>query len=95
MVNNIDQYLESLKKALDGCDSATIQDALADAEEHLSNAIEQGLEESDKVIESDILSKVIEKYGSPEEVANAYRYIEGRIRPAFARSQVPSNRSGF
>ena len=95
MINSIDQYLDSLKTELKGCDSATIQDALSDAEEHLRTAIEKGLEESDKVVEADILSNVIEKYGSPDEIANAYRDIEDRIRPAFARNQVSSNKSAL
>ncbi|MBU0529821.1 sensor domain-containing protein [bacterium] len=93
MINSIDEYLNSLKKELKGCDSATIQDALSDAEEHLRTAIDKGLEESDKVVEADILSEVIEKYGAPDEIANAYRDIEDRIRPAFARDQVSSNKS--
>jgi uncharacterized membrane protein len=93
MINSIDGYLKSLKDALKGCDSATIQDALSDAEEHLRTAIEKGLEESDKVVEADILSNIIEKYGSPDEIASAYRDIEDRIRPAFARTPVSSNKS--
>lgn len=93
MINSIDEYLDSLKKELEGCDSATIQDALSDAEEHLRTAIDKGLEESNKVVEADVLSNVIEKYGTPNEIANAYRDIEYRIRPAFARTQVSSNKS--
>lgn len=93
MINSIDRYLDSLKKELKGCDSATIQDALSDAEEHLRTAIEKGLEDSDKVVEADILSNVIEKYGTPNEIANAYRDIEYRIRPAFARTQVLGGKS--
>lgn len=95
MINSIDGYLKSLKEALKGCDSATIQDALSDAEEHLRTAIEQGLEESDKVVEADILLNIIEKYGTPNEIATAYRDIEDRIRPAFARTQVSSKQSIF
>ncbi|MFC1760395.1 sensor domain-containing protein, partial [Candidatus Neomarinimicrobiota bacterium] len=93
MINSIDVYLESLKKELKGCDNATIQDALSDAEEHLRTAIDNGLKESDKVVEADILTEVINKYGAPDEIANAYRDIEDRIRPAFARTQVSSNKS--
>ncbi len=93
MINSIDGYLDSLKKELNGCDSATIQDALSDAEEHLRTAIDQGLEESDKVVEADILANVIEKYGTPDETANAYRDMEERLKPAFARPQVSSNKS--
>jgi uncharacterized membrane protein len=93
MINSIDGYLDSLKIALKGCDSATIQDALSDAEEHLRTAIRQGLEESDKVVEADILLNVIEKYGTPDEIATAYRDIEDRIRPAFERTRVTNNKS--
>ena len=39
MIKSIDEYLDSLKNSLKGCDSATIQDALADAEEYLRTAI--------------------------------------------------------
>jgi len=85
MSHSIDDYLNSLKLALKGCDSATIQDALADAEEHLRTAIELGLEESDKVVEGDILESVIDKYGTPDEIATAYRDMEERLRPPLAR----------
>ncbi|NHZ86892.1 MAG: hypothetical protein GWP19_13625 [Planctomycetia bacterium] len=93
MINSIDGYLDSLKEALKGCDSATIQDALADAEEHLRTAIDKGLEESDKVIEDDILSNIIEKYGTPDEIANAYRDIEDHIKPVLSRTQVSNGKS--
>ena len=33
-------YLQDLKAALKGADKATVQDALADAEEHLRTALE-------------------------------------------------------
>lgn len=95
MINSIDGYLDSLKEELQGCDGATIQDALSDAEEHLRTAIDKGLEESDKVVEADILLNIIEKYGSPDEIANAYRDIEDHIRPAFVRTQVSSNKSAL
>lgn len=85
MIKSIDEYLNSLKNALKGCDSATVQDALADAEEYLRTAIESGLEESDKVVEGDILDEVIEKYGTPDEIATAYRDMEERFRPPLAR----------
>ncbi len=93
MINSIDEYLDSLKTELKGCDNATIQDALADAEEHLRTAIDKGLEQSDKVVEADILTEVISKYGTPNETANAYRDMEDRIQPAFARTRVQSNKS--
>ena len=93
MVNSIDEYLKSLKQALSGCDNATQQDALADAEEHLRTAIESGLEESDKVLESDILNEVIEKYGTPDEIAAAYREMENKLHPPLARTKQVADRS--
>jgi len=95
MINSIDEYLKSLKNELKGCDNATVQDALSDAEEHLRTAIDSGLKESDKVVEADILSEVIEKYGEPDEIANAYRDFEDRIKPAFARKKVYIKKSFF
>ena len=92
MVNSIDQYLKLLKKELVGCDSATIQDALADAEEHLRLAIEGGLEVSDKVVEADILAEVIDKYGTPQETAHAYKDMEIRISPPMARIKTVANK---
>ena len=93
MINSIDQYLESLKKELVGCDGATIQDALSDAEEHLRTAIEKGLEDSDKVVEADILDDIIGKYGTPSETANAYRDMEVRLSPPMARKKTTNNKS--
>ena len=40
MINSIEEYLNLLKIKLAGSDRATIQDALADAEEHLRAALE-------------------------------------------------------
>ncbi len=93
MVNSIDEYLKALRQALSGCDNATLQDALADAEEHLRTAIESGLEESDKVLESDILNEVIEKYGTPDEIAAAYREMEDKLHPPLARTKQTVDRS--
>jgi hypothetical protein len=82
-----------LKQALQGSDSATLQDALSDAEEYLRNALDGVRETSPAMTEVDALPKIIEEYGSPEEVASAYREIERR-QPTFlsapARSSSPS-----
>ena len=93
MIKSIDEYLGSLKAALAGSDNATIQDALADAEEHLRTAIESGLSESDKVLEEDILTEVIEKYGTPDEIAAAYKDMEEKIYPPLARKEQIKERS--
>jgi len=79
-METIEHYLAQLRKELSGCDRATIQDALSDAEEYLRTALENEMENSSS--EADALTRVIEKYGSPAEIAAAYREIEDRIRPA-------------
>ena len=85
MIRSIDDYLSQLKKELHGCDRATIQDALSDAEEHLRTALDSATAQDAAVSEADALSQIIESYGMPEEVAAAYREIEHRITPALAQ----------
>ncbi len=85
MSKNIDAYLEQLKAELSGCDPATVQDALSDAEEHLRTALDSALEEA-VATEAEALPGIIESYGSPQEIAAAYKEIETRTRPALAQS---------
>jgi uncharacterized membrane protein len=89
MIQSIDNYLSKLKKELSGCDRATIQDALSDAEEYLRTALNSATSNDDSISEADVLSQIIEKYGLPEEVATAYRQIEHRITPALAQPSYP------
>ncbi len=63
MINNIEEYLEQLRKELAGCDPATVHDALSDSEEYLRMALGADTD----------LQSIIEKYGTPEEVAAGYR----------------------
>ena len=84
MIDSVEGYLAKLKKELAGCDPAITQDALADAEEHLRNALEQVPGPVKEVSEAEALIPIIEKYGSPEEIASAYREIESLTQPALA-----------
>jgi uncharacterized membrane protein len=86
MIQTIEEYLSKLKKELAGCDRATIQDALSDAEEYLRTALDREMVETD-LSESEILPRIVEKYGSPEETAFAYREIENRLSPALATTK--------
>ncbi|MFC2072277.1 sensor domain-containing protein [Chloroflexota bacterium] len=89
MIQNIDNYLSRLKKELTGCDRATIQDALSDAEEYLRTALNNAMSNDSTISETDALSQILEKYGTPEEVAIAYREIEQHLTPALAESSYP------
>jgi len=86
MIKSVEEYLRQLKKELAGCDRATIQDALSDAEEYLRNT----LETRPDLAEADALLPIIEKYGAPDEVAAAYREIESRVPATLA----PARHSG-
>jgi uncharacterized membrane protein len=72
----IDDYLVKLKTALAGADRATIQDALSDAEEHLTTALEQAIEKEPGLAAEAALPAIIETYGAPAEVAAAYKEME-------------------
>lgn len=85
MIKSVEEYLRQLRKELAGCDRATIQDALSDAEEYLRNTLELALEARPDLAEADALLLIIEKYGAPREIAAAYKEIESRTPPAFAR----------
>ena len=85
MINSIEQYLTELKKELAGSDRATVQDALADAEEYLRTALDNAMKGNSPVSEAEALAQIIEKYGQPKEIAAAYKAIESRIPPAFYR----------
>ena len=92
MIQSINEYLYQLKKELTGSDSATIQDALSDAEEHLRTALNSAIESQPSVSEADALPLIIEKYGLPADVAMAYREIEVRVQPAFMRPEHTDRR---
>ena len=78
MNRQIEEYLKALKAELSGSDSATIRDAVADAEDHLNTALSASGENDPDRNEAEALSVIIEQYGTPEETAAAYREVERR-----------------
>jgi len=76
MNREIHDYLVKLKAALAGADPATIRDALSDAEEHLTTALEQALEKEPGTDAGTAVGRIVETYGGPEEVAAAYKEME-------------------
>ena len=75
---SIDDYLRALRTALAGADPALIQDALYDAEEHLRA---EGAAHPGKA-EAELLEQIARSYGTPEEIAAAYRDTEVRVSAA-------------
>ncbi len=82
----INSYLADLKAALTGADKATVQDALADAEEHLRTALETEKAEKEDLVENEALGNIIQEYGEPTEIAEAYKTWEGSLPAALAET---------
>jgi len=94
MIKSVDDYLTQLKNELAGSDLATIQDALSDAEEYLRTALSNAQQDHPETPEVEALPAIVDEFGSPEEIAGAYRQIEARIQPTLNHAVQPSsNRS--
>lgn len=89
MFNTIEEYLEALKSEMQESDAALIQDAKADAREHLSMALEVAHEKTPEASDTDALKTIIEEYGTPEETASAYKEIERRTSPSLKQPVKP------
>ena len=92
MIKSIEEYLDQLKTELKDSDVATVQDALADAEEHLRAALANLKQEQPEASEEEALGQVIEQYGTPDETASAYKEVERLTHPILV-SGNPKNQS--
>ncbi len=84
-MTSIEEYLKELKSALKGSDSATLQDALSDAEEHLRSSVAGLRETQPELSEAEALEKAVRQYGTPSETAAAYAEVERRTGPLSRR----------
>jgi uncharacterized membrane protein len=84
----VEQYLDALRTALKDADPALVQDALYDAEEHLRAELAAHTGDA----EGDVLARIVQSYGAPDEVAEAYRVNEATIQKAL-RTPAPRARS--
>lgn len=87
MFNSIEEYLKALKLALKGSDAALIQDALNDAESHLRQEQKQNPDVN--------LNELIQKFGQPDEIAQAYRTREIIIQKALAPIDIDKDQSNL
>ncbi|MBK9923939.1 MAG: sensor domain-containing protein [Anaerolineales bacterium] len=90
MIKSIEEYLDQLKAELKDSDAATVQDALADAEEHLRVALATLKQDQPETSEEEALGQVIEQYGSPDETASAYKAAERLTHPVIASNSIKS-----
>ena len=95
MNKKIEHYLDQLKTQMAECDRATIQDALADAQEHLVTALASRMEEEPDLLEEDVLASIIADYGTPEEIAAEYSQAEFYLKPYFGRQARANTRGPF
>jgi len=93
MIKSVDEYLGLLRKELAGSDAAVVQDALADAEEHLRTALAQAINGNPNTSEAEAIPAIAEKYGSPQEIAAAYRQMESRLPAGLGRTAYTGQRS--
>jgi uncharacterized membrane protein len=94
MYNTIEEYLDALKTEMKESDTALLQDALADAREHLSTALTAAREAKPEISEADALKTIVDEYGTPEETASAYKEVERRTSPALKQSTKPRSLPG-
>lgn len=88
---SIDEYLKQLRSALDGEDTALIQDALYDSEEYLRAELAAHPQKS----EADMLELIASTYGAPDEVAAAYRATDAQVSAALRTPRRQSTRTGL
>lgn len=86
MAETIEGYLAQLRGALAGADPALVQDALYDAEEYLRSAAAEEGATPESIVAA------IDAYGTPEEIADAYREREITVTEAL-RKPSPQRRS--
>jgi hypothetical protein len=90
-LRSIEDYLTALRAALAGADPALIQDAVYDAEEYLRSEVAA----HPGIPEADMLERVATSYGSPAEIAAAYRDTEAKVtralQPPVSRPPVSPN----
>lgn len=89
MFNTIEEYLDALKDEMKDADLALVQDAQADAREHLSTALAAAREKDSNLNEADALKIIVDEYGSPEETASAYQEVERRTSPSLKQTIKP------
>ncbi|WP_395684399.1 sensor domain-containing protein [Dokdonella sp.] len=87
----IREYLEQLRVALGNADPALLQDALYDAEDHLRSELAENPGRS----EAEVLARIANSYGAPEEVAAIYVDKEQVVQTALRSPPPPARRSAL
>ena len=95
MITSVEQYLVELKAQLSGSDRATVQDAVfLMPKEYLRTAL-GNMASGESATPAESLQTVIIKYGTPAEIAAAYRQLKLSTAPALGLPRVLSNRKSL
>jgi Putative sensor len=95
-VTTVQDYLEQLRQELADSDPALIQDALYDAEEFLRNETATPEPGGDPADRQAALALAIQRFGTPREVAEAYRETDARVAVALAQpATAPGASAGW
>jgi len=94
MFNTIEEYLNALKIELKDADPALVQDAISDAREHLTTALDAAREKNPELGTADALQLIVAEYGTPEETASAYKEVERRTSPVLKQEVKPRSAVG-
>jgi uncharacterized membrane protein len=87
--DTIEAYLVELRAALAGADPALVQDAVYDAEEYLRSAAAEGGTSAESI------AAAIDAYGTPAEIAAAYRETERTVAAALRRPVPATSANPF
>ncbi len=88
MDSTVEGYLAELRRHLAGADPALVQDAIYDADEYLRSALNEAQGDPEA------FDAAIEAYGTPEEVAAAYRATEHTVAKALRGPKPAATPSG-
>jgi uncharacterized membrane protein len=91
VASTVEGYLAQLRAALAGADPALVQDAIYDAEEHLRTSIAEAGDGAGP----EAVAAAIEAYGTPEEIASAYRDAELTVAAALRKPAAPVARASW
>jgi len=89
LASTVEGYLAELRTALAGADPALVQDAMYDAEEYLRSAV------AERGGTPEAVTAAIDAYGTPAEVADAYREAEVTVAAALRKPKPPASKSAF
>lgn len=87
-ISTVREYFDRLAAAFAGTDPAVAQDATYDAQEFLAAEREaMGAAAAEPGADAELVSRLTQRFGEPEEVVESYRATEAQVAAALAQPQ--------